>query len=513
MADPEDGRGDRSAGPLLSLLDQSGRRVDRAVAMWDILRMSVRRLMNVPMHSWRLGIVAVLGLTGCAAVAATSSRPSETGRGLIDSPLGVATDSPLGAGAGGWGEDVLVSASHHVSGTQLAVSESGAAVIGWLQGRGRAFCPESCPSGTRPFHGLRVMVARGTVAGGFGKPRELTAHGAGGLYVAQLSSGLTHVAWTVVGHQAWMIAAISHGHVSKPTVLPKDAQLQGLYTGRSRQAAAIWATPGNPRWSIHYAFLGPRGQLRRQGNIARLTRDFTYPRAALNDRGELAALWTQGTYKPVLGLCTARGRCAAPRRLPIPGLSMALALADDGAVVVLGGNKGGVGGLGPGPHPLQAVIAHVGRRKERVVTMPAAGFGAVATSDGRAGAVALVDPRRDSPAWTFLRAGSDTFTRPQPTSDRMVDGDFTVLAANLKGGFVAAWNHFTAFANGSNEISASLGSGTKPREPVTIVGASQEPDPATIRTGIDGHSNAIVTWSQFSGQGTKGLFENIHLRR
>jgi hypothetical protein len=382
-----------------------------------------------------------------------------------------------------------------------------------MQGRGPSFCPETCPTGTPAFHGLKVMVARGTVAGGFGKPVELSAHGELGPYLAQSSSGVSYVAWTEVAHPVFRIAAVSHGHVWKPTVLPKDAQLQGLFTGRSRQVAAVWATPGNPRWSIHYAFLGPRGQLARQGDIARLKGDFTYPQVALNDRGEIAALWTQGANTPVLGLCTASGRCAAPRRLPIPGNFTALALADSGTAVVLGGNNGGVVGLGPGPHPLRAVIAHVGQRRERVVTMPAEGDGEAATADGKAGVVAQVLLSRDSPAWTFLRPGTKTFTKPQPTSDRMVDSAFTVLAANLKGEFVAAWNHFTAFANGSNEIWASVGRGTTPSKPVTIAGASEEPYPDTIRAGIDGQGNAIVTWSQFnSTQGDQGLFEatNIH---
>jgi hypothetical protein len=296
-------------------------------------------------------------------------------------------------------------------------------------------------------------------------------------------------------------------------LLPRNTNLWGLFAGRRKSVAMVWNTLGH-RYSIRYAFLGPRGQVSRQGTIATGTQNFLNQLVAVNDRGDLAAAWTQVPNTPVLGLCAADRRCTAPRRLPIPAADPSLALTDSGTAIILGGDKGApVSGPGRGPHPLRGVVARVGHREERVTRFAAEGYFAPVTADGEAGAVALVEPRLDRLASTFLAPRTDTFTSLQQIPDQMVNADFAVLAANLNGRVAAVWDHFSAFRNGRSEIRASLGRGTTLGQPVTIVGSSAQPYPPTIKAGIDGQGNAIVTWSQFNGDGNRGLFEAVHLQQ
>jgi hypothetical protein len=352
------------------------------------------------------------------------------------------------------------------------------------------------------------MVAQGRVTGGFGKPVELTSHGDGGVYASQLSSGLTYVAWDEppASHPRWKIAVISHGHVSQPVVLPRKVYLQGLVTGRLRQVAAVWDTYSR----THYAFLGPTGRLQRRGSVPVVSDSSAPPQMAVNDRGDLAAVGTEGADQtPMLVMCRGTGRCARPLRLPSrPVETTALALADSGTATVLGGGHRG---------SLWGVVAHVGQHVLRVSRVASVGQFPVARATGKAGAVAIFQPTGDTLDWTFLNPTTETFTKPRPIPDPKVNTyPLPVLAANLKGEFAAAWSHFTRYQNGSYEVRASTGSGTTPGRPVTISSSSENPAQPSVMTGIDGHGNAIVTWCLFggplgSGQGDHGLLEATHI--
>ena len=428
---------------------------------------------------------------------------------------------PSGARSGRrpWHAHVLAPASTYVGGSQLAVSETGAAVVAWVQGPPSNACGQvSCGGRGHPWPGFKVMDAQGTAGGGFGRARELSPHGLGGVYSAQLSSGISYVAWNETGRRGWRIAAVSHGHVSKPTVLPADAKLQGLFTGHSRKVAAVWINPGYPRWSVHYAFLDRHARITRQGNIARIAaQSFTFPQISLNDQGDLAAMWTQGSrfrageHRAELAWCNARGRCVAPRRLAMPGATpyLTVAVTDRGTVVGL-----------VGAHPrVWTVVAHVGRPGVRVSAL-AVGGAPIAVSQGRGGVAAMFSPRQSRLAWTFFDPSRSRFTKPRAVPDPRANA-VPQLAANLAGEVVASWFHTTRRNGRPAELRAVIGSGTSPGRRKVVVSAGQGPAQSTSMwsaeqnvhvVGISGNGNAVITWTRATPQGPRGLFYGLDPR-
>ncbi len=407
----------------------------------------------------------------------------------------------------------MVPSSDYVWASQLAVSENGDAILGWLQGQRQEVCSERCPPGP-PWHGYRVMVTDGTAAGGFGAPVKLNAHGAGQLDVAQVA-GSSYVAWTGLPEQAsrWRIVAIRHGRASVPTLLGARDQLVGLFTGRSRNAAAVWSTANGRGWPMRYAWLDARGRLGRTVTIATAQGFVTGLHVDVNDRGQLAAAWVQGSqYHPtaVLVLCGVAGRCGAPRRLrisnePADALeSVAVTLADDGTATALiaGSTPGNLSSFG-----LWGIVTHVGRGDGRLSRIAASGIDVpVATDSGPGGAIALFNPTPDSLAWTFLSTGTDHFSNPTPLPDDMTSGA-PVIAANLSGRLVVAWNHFTRLDDPTYELRATAGAGDRPGTATVLVAGNQDLAEDTTSTGIDGRGDAIITWRTSSGL---GLYEATH---
>ena len=433
--------------------------------------------------------------------------------GLVSAP--VAFSSAARAGRGRWHTHRLVPAGKYVGGVQLAVSETGAAFLAWVQGTPPRICVHA-PCGHR---GFRVMFAQGTAGGGFGRSRELSADGLGGIYAAQLSAGISYVAWNEVARTRWRIVAIQHGHVSKPTVLPAGAKLQGLFTGHSRQVAAVWVSPGKPRWTVHYAFLDRHARLARQGNIAQIgAPSFTYPQIALNDQGDLAAIWAQGSRQHhgrggafpdvKLAWCDARGHCVASRRLAVPNPTpyLTVAVTDRGTVVAL-----------VGAHPrVWSAVAHVGRPGVRVSKL-AVGASPMAVSQGVAGVAAMFSPRRGRLAWTFYDPAKGRFTRPRAVRDSSANGS-PQLAASLAGQVLASWFHAT---RRSSELRAVVGNGTKRSRRRVVASAGQRPAQTYSvwsaernigASGISGRGNAIVTWELGTQNGPHGLYYAIRLR-
>ncbi len=349
------------------------------------------------------------------------------------------------------------------------------------------------------------MVARGTVAGGFGNPLQLTAHGDGLVYVAQLSSGATYVAWDQLPDALWKIAVIRKDHLSRPVALPHIGFLQRLVSDHGTKVAAVW---GSYR-STHYAFLGPNGQLRHRGSVAvqlPLGSNGPLP-VAVNERGDFAAVGTHGhSQTPMLVLCPGMARCDQPIRLPSRGeyQTNTVALSDSGSATALGANN---------QHGrLWGVVAHVGHARHHVRMISRAGEFPVAAAQGRSGAVALFSTRATA-AWLFVKPRSDTFTTPRPIRDPNVE-TFPTLAANLNGDFLAAWGHNTNYrGQPSAEVRASIGAGTTPGQTVTIAPASSGTDTSNLQTGIDDNGDAIITWSQFYSDGPQGLFVATHIHR
>jgi hypothetical protein len=449
--------------------------------------MIARLFRSKPRHGLLLAGVAV------AAVAAGMS-------GALTAQAG----SGDGAAGAVWHVGTIVSRNTFTADPQLAVSDSGDAVLGWVQGRAPVVCSEGpCRQPGGPWRGFKVMVAQGTAAGGLGRPIELSAHGYGHVFVAQLSSGVSYLAWDPFKGRGWRLVAVDRGRVSRPTVLPVNAQLQGLFTGRKREAAAVWATPGNPAWEIHYAFLGTRGRLGRQGNLAQITgHDFTYPSVAINDRGELAAVWTtapQFGNRVFLATCDVRARCSEPRPLALPAAKpyANVALTDSGTVAVTVGARSG----------LWAAIGQVDRAGVQRMRVASTGTEPFAAPDGVAGVAATFTPASDSIAWTFLNPSTGRFSRPMIRS-ATAGASPPEVAASLSRRFVFDWP-------ASNGLRASTGVGTRAGRPKVIPGSrdAAQPNfnpydiPSDSYIGIDGRGDAIVTWQS----GSHGLVEAVRL--
>jgi hypothetical protein len=350
------------------------------------------------------------------------------------------------------------------------------------------------------------MAAQGTAAAGSGRPIELSRHGYGHVFAAQVSSGTSYVAWDPLKGAGWRIAAINRGRLSSPTVLPANAQLQGLFAGRRREAAAVWSTPGNPAWSIHYAFLGPHGRLLRQGNLALIRHGtfFTYPSIALNDRGELAAVWARASESnstAFLALCDVRTRCSQARRITVPGATpnVTVALADSGTAAVLIGARSG----------LWAALAQVDRSGVRITRVASRGSDPVAVPEGRDGVAVSFNPSPDRVAWAFLDPSTGRFTKPS-SRPAPAGASAPQVAASLSRRFVLSWASprglrmaagFGARAGRPGPVPASQGAGQPNFNPYD--GA----DDGFI--GIDGRGDTVLTWEH----GTHGLVEAVRRAR
>jgi hypothetical protein len=354
------------------------------------------------------------------------------------------------------------------------------------------------------------MTSQGTTGGGFGRPIKLSANGDGHVFAAQLSSGVSYVAWDPYTGKGWRIVAIDRGRRSRPTVLPADAQLQGLFTGREREAAAVWATPGSP-WNIHYAFLDPHGKLGRQGTLAPIQgHEFSYPSIALNDRGDLAAVWMAGpgefTKPAYMAMCDFRGRCTAPRRLPLPPAttSVSVALSDRGAAFALEGSHSG----------LWAAIAHVGQANMRAVRVASRGGWPLAVPDGMAGVAVTFMPSDGRVAQAIFDPTTGRFSRPTTRSALANVGYPEQVAASLSGRSVFSWLTSCCLRSAS-------GSGTRTGRATAVpasmganlaegVNAQVQDGPSDQDIGIDGRGNTVFTWEAFGGNHTRGLYAAIH---
>jgi hypothetical protein len=416
--------------------------------------------------------------------------------------------------AGGWQVQTIASNSRFVSDTQMAVSESGDAVLGWIQGRPPVTCSQGpCRQPGPPFRGFKVMASQGTTAGGFGRPMELSANGYGQVFAAQISSGISYVAWDPYRGEAWRIVAIDQGHVSKPTLLPADAQLQGLFTGQEQEAAAVWATPGHP-WNVHYAFLDPLGHLARQGTLTLLKgSEFDYPSIALNDRGDLAAVWTAGpkefTNPAFMAVCDAQGRCTHPRALPLPPahLSVSVALNDQGEAFALEGSSSG----------LWAAIAQVDQAKVRTVRVDSTGSWPLVVPDGVSGAAVTFMPSENTVAQAIFDPATGRFTKPTVRSARSDSGYPEQVAASLTGRSVFTW-----LISCCMRVVSGTGTqtGRATRVPASTganltegFNSNVQDGPSNQDIGIDGQGNAVFTWNGFDDNAFHGLYAALHHAR
>jgi hypothetical protein len=123
------------------------------------------------------------------------------------------------------------------------------------------------------------------------------------------------------------------------------------------------------------------------------------------------------------------------------------------------------------PTGLWTVVGRVGQRRQRVAKLSAEGAFPVVTAEGTSGAIAVFEPTGDTLSWVILPERTETFSKPLPVPDPKVSTAPipAVLAANLKGQFVAAWNDFTRRQNPSYFLRASLGNGTTPSRSDTIL--------------------------------------------
>lgn len=274
----------------------------------------------------------------------------------------------------------------------------------------------------------------------------------------------------------------------------------------------MWEVPRRGSYAFRYALLDQRGHVGPVTRIATLHGYITDQHFAVNDRGELALAWIQGTGNPVgmLVLCSSRGHCARPRALHVPRtpagafLFDAVSLADDGTATDL------IGGHGIGQPPpwfgVWALVTHVGRNDGHLAKLAPAGEFPVAVSSGRSGAVAMFSPTPETLSWTFLLRGRSHFTKPRPVSDDLTT-EQPLLAANLEGQYVAAWAHITSNIDGSYIQTAATGAGAHPGPPTTVTQLGSPLAGGTTAVAIDGHGNAIMIWDRGTSHGTVGLFD------
>jgi hypothetical protein len=437
---------------------------------------------------------------------------------------GAAAQSGAAPGAAWSTPRALVPSSQYAFSPALAVGEDGEAIAGWfggtppqvVMGAARAVAVRAAK-----WTGSTVVVDRGTVVGGFKLPVVLSRHGTdqpNGLHVALSGPGVAYAAWSEFPG-AWMVAtAPPNGEFSAPRpLLPAGGQLIALASGTAGPVLAVWAEFPPLRLhqhgSLDYARLGPGGQLGRTVMLSSLQGDDSAQTAvAVNDRGALVAAWVRGVGSPAsvvrAVLCTATGRCAVTpsvesfRTAPF---NVAVALAGDGTASVVSdvGINGGVlaeASRDGGPFSLAQRLASTGSAP-------------VATADGLDGALAVFTGQIGGFArglvWSLLPATGTRFAKARAVGDPNAIYS-PVLAANLAGQFVIAWNDQAGTnANAAySSVAAATGSGQRLSRPAVI--APSDVAAQTIKTGIDGAGNAIVIWNKWVGHEPRGVFAAVH---
>ena len=428
----------------------------------------------------------------------------------------------------------LVASSQYAFSPALAVGEDGEAVAGWFGGTPPRIVAGTARAGAvrvAKWTGATIVVDRGTVAGGFNLPVALSRHGSDqpdGLHVALSGSGVAYAAWSEFPSGAWMVAtAPRDGVFSTPRrLLPDGGQLVTLAAGRAGAVLAVWGEFAPLRLhehaSLDYARLGSDGRLGRTVVLSNLQGDDSAQIAvSVNDDGALAAAWVRGAIVsgPMPGppnrlrvvVCTAAGHCTlTPSVALFPQspeyLNVAVALADDGTVSVLADD-------GPHAPSVQAAVSRNGSAFSPAQQLASPASAPVATADGRNGALAVLTGQIGGFArglvWSLLPATGARFAKARAVGDPNAIYS-PVLAANLAGQFVIAWNDQAGTnANAAySSVAAATGSGQRLSRPAVI--APSDVAAQTIKTGIDGAGNAIVIWNKWVGHEPRGVFAAVH---
>jgi hypothetical protein len=412
---------------------------------------------------------------------------------------------------------------------QLAVAESSASLAGWFSGMPAPRFKAGGRAGTRgvrraaesaDWTGSKVVVDRGTVAGGFGPPVVLSTHGSdssSGLHLALSASGVAFAAWTDSHGGSWMIAtAAPDGAFSTPrTLLPKSANLLELLASRNGPVAAVWTTSGpasSSSWVLHYALLRADGSLGSAVTVGpwrpAAEEESSF---ALNDHGAFAAVGISGEQegspppRPAVSVCNAAGGCAPPRVLkltPLPAISAemrdAVSMSDDGTVTVLAGYDKTPNDHGySAPLGLWDVVRRQGGRWSTAHELSPIGNAPLATAYGVDRAVTVF---QDEPGgvtaglgWALLRATGDHYAKPAAVTGSNSPYP-PVLAVNDAGKSVIAWysNPQREATSANSSLAAATGNedGLSPTRIVT----SRDVDAKTIQPGIDRAGDALVIW-------------------
>ncbi len=435
---------------------------------------------------------------------------------------GAAAQSGAALGAPWSTPRALVASSQYAFSPALAVGEEGEAIAGWFGGTPpRIFAGTGRGGAVRvgKWTGATVVVDRGTVTGGFKLPVVLSRHGSDqpdGLHVALSGSGLAYAAWSEFPSGAWMVAtAPRDGIFSTPRrLLPDGGQLVALAAGRAGAVLAVWSESPPLRLhqhaSLDYARLGSGGQLGRTVVLSNLQGDDSAQIAvSVNDDGALVAAWVRGVGSPASVVravrCTATGRCTVTPSVESfhsAPFNVAATLADDGTAAVLSdvGTNSGVlaaASRNGGPFSLAQRLASTGDTP-------------VATSDGTHGALtAFNGDTAYDPEWSLLPASGTRFAKARAVGDPNAIYS-PVLAANLAGQFVIAWNDQggTTTNPAYSSVAAATGTGQRLSRPAVI--APSDVAAQTIKTGIDGAGNAIVIWNKWVDNEPHGVFAAVH---
>lgn len=436
------------------------------------------------------------------------------------------------ASVAAWSPPVaLVSGAQYTFGPQLAVSETGEAIVGWYGGPPpKVFMGSTLASnGKAPnWTGSKVMVDVGTVAGGFRSPLLLSRHGTDGggqLQVAVSGSGIAYAAWAELPGYRWMIAAISRGHppVTR-TLLPSGAQLLAFTAAPGGPVVVVWDATSHGHMAMQYGLLGANGRLGRVETVTPVQSNDTYADVAVNDHGQLAAVWVQGDQGPggtpqvMVVVCRSVGSCDQPKALALGHShpeweSVAVAISNGGTVAVVAaghsftttgsevplGLWGAVGGLG-GEFGSSSLVASTG-------DLP------VVTADGPAGAFTVFNvgsPPVRTLAWSMIAGGGSSFTHSTliPDPNTLYPA---VLAANLRGQVVVAWTD----SNNASQLSvrAVIGSRSRIGRPHLVVPVQDQVEAQSFAVGIAGNGDALLVWNENRGPDRHGLFVSTYQAR
>jgi len=302
--------------------------------------------------------------------------------------------------------------------------------------------------------------------------------------------------------------------------LPAGGELIALASGPSGPVLAVWEEFPPLRLhrhaSLDYARLGPDGQLEATVVLSDIQGDdAAQPAFSVNDSGALAAAWIRGVGSPDSEvravLCTPTGHCKmtpSVERHPTSPFNVAVALSDDRTASVVS-DVGGDHGV------LAAVSRDYGAfsRPQRLASSPA--NTPVATPDGGGGALTAFNDGHPYPGrsfvWSTLIPTATGFTRPSPLGDAS-EIHSPVLAANLTGAFVIAWNDIAGrdVEVAHSSLAAAAGSGDRAGQPHVI--APTNVASQTLQAGIDDAGDAIVIWSEWPNNGFSehGVFAATH---